>query len=158
MGMAQHSLVSQGHLDKESKWHEGIAAAKTIKWSNNWGNKWTSWEQEVGWGAQAHTAVLAAHRDVVFSSSMLSCMDKDDRWPPQLCHEDSTFQAAHKPKQSPWSYAPRRSHCWRDRGVRCWRKDELEKTALVFTTPLSFGIQFYATFFLYEGQKKGQSW
>lgn len=37
-------------------------------------------------------------------------------------------------------------------------RDELEKTALVFTMPLSFGIQFYATFFLYEGQKKGQSW
>lgn len=37
-------------------------------------------------------------------------------------------------------------------------RDDLEKTALVFTMPLSFGIQFYATFFLYEGQKKGQSW
>lgn len=33
-------------------------------------------------------------------------------------------------------------------------RDELEKTALVFTMPLSFGIQFYTTFFLYEGQKK----
>lgn len=38
------------------------------------------------------------------------------------------------------------------------KRDELEKTALVLTMTLSFGIQFYATFFLYEGQKKGQSW
>lgn len=38
------------------------------------------------------------------------------------------------------------------------KRDELDKTALVLTMPLSFGIQFYATFFLYEGQKKGQSW
>lgn len=37
-------------------------------------------------------------------------------------------------------------------------RDGLEKTALVFTTPSSFGIQFYATFFLYEGQKKGLYW
>lgn len=36
-------------------------------------------------------------------------------------------------------------------------RDELEKTALVFTMPSSFGTQNYATFFLSEDQKKEQS-
>lgn len=87
-GMAQPSLVHKVTWMRKAKLtgqdSEGIAAAKTLESSNIWGNKWTSWEQEVGWGAQPHTTVLAARWVVVCSSSIqLCCMDEDDRWPPQ---------------------------------------------------------------------------
>lgn len=92
MGMAHPALSHKVTWMRKAKVtgqdSEGIAAAKTLESSNIWDNKWTSWEQEVGWGEQPHTAILAAHRDVVCSSSMLSCTDRDDSLH-RLCHKDS---------------------------------------------------------------------
>lgn len=130
MGMAHPALSHKVTWMRKAKVtgqdSEGIAAAKTLESSNIWGNKWTSWEQEVGWGEQPHTAILAAHRDVVCSSSMLSSTDRDDSLH-KLC-----LRTAHKPEQRPFFYAPRRFHCWRHRGVRCWRKGQIGEDCFGF--------------------------